>query len=135
MSNLRPNLCSTSPAKGKVPIWVKYSRTGQKAIDNQTNIKPGFQFLQYFDKSLSFSFDQHLKGKLILVFVQMLFLSIFRALCLRVAKLDTVIVPRNQMFPVDFKINWTKVKVNPLVFVQILYGQYLLFPLHDKWLT
>ena len=62
----------------------------------------------------------------------MLFLSILRALCLRVAKLGTVIVPRNQMFPVDFKINWTKVKVNPLVFVQMLYGQYLLFPLHDK---
>ena len=51
---------------------------------------------------------------------------------LKVAKFDTVDVPRERMTPIDFEVTWSNVKVKLLVFEKPLSSQYLLIPLLEN---
>ena len=53
-------------------------------------------------------------------------MSPFSTLCLKVAKIGTVDAPREQMFPIDFYVTLSKVRVKMLASVQLLSISYLI---------
>ena len=47
-------------------------------------------------------------------------LMVFVQICWVISKLGTVDAPREEMFPIDFQVMWSKVRIKLLIFILLI---------------